>query len=147
MKIDAIETLRLGEFPNLLWVHVHTDQGLIGLGETFFGARAVEAHIHETAAPLLLGKDALQIDRHARTLQNLYLGFGGSGVEMRAASAIDIALWDLLGQATGQPVHQMLGGLSHDRMRIYNTCAGYRYIRSGAGKRPRIGAPAARRPL
>jgi len=135
MKIDAIETLRLGEFPNLLWVHVHTDQGLIGLGETFYGARAVEAHIHETAAPLLLGKPALQIDRHARTLQNLYLGFGGSGVEMRAASAIDIALWDLLGQATGQPVYQMLGGLSHDRMRIYNTCAGYRYIRSDAGQK------------
>jgi galactonate dehydratase len=38
LKIDAIETLRLEEFPNLLWVHVHTDQGLIGLGETFFGA-------------------------------------------------------------------------------------------------------------
>ncbi len=118
MNITGIETIRLGEFPNLLWLHIHTDQGLVGLGETFFGARAVEAYLHETVAPLLLGKPALQIDRHARTLQTQYLGFSGSGVEMRAASAVDIALWDLLGQATGQPITQCLGGLSHDRVRV-----------------------------
>ena len=92
MKITGFETIRLGEFPNLLWLHVHTDQGLVGLGETFFGPRAVEAYIHETVAPLLLGKPALQMDRHGRTLQNQYLGFSGTGVEMRAASAVDIAL-------------------------------------------------------
>jgi L-alanine-DL-glutamate epimerase-like enolase superfamily enzyme len=135
MKITGFETIRLGEFPNLLWLHVHTDQGLVGLGETFFGPRAVEAYIHETVAPLLLGKEALQMDRHARTLQNQYLGFSGSGVEMRGASAVDIALWDLLGQATGRPLHQCLGGLSHERIRIYNTCAGYRYIRAEGGQK------------
>jgi galactonate dehydratase len=134
MKITGIETIRLGEFPNLLWLHVHTDQRLVGLGETFYGPRAVEAHIHESVAPLLLGKPALQMDRHAHTLQNQYLGFTGSGVEMRAASAVDIALWDLFGQATGQPVYQCLGGLSHDRVRIYNTCAGYRYVRAASGQ-------------
>ena len=135
MKITGIETIRLGEFPNLLWLHVYTDQGLVGLGETFFGARAVEAQIHETVAPLLLGKPALQMDRHGRTLQNQYLGFSGTGVEMRAASAVDIALWDLYGQATGQPLHQCLGGLSHERVQIYNTCAGYRYIRAASGQK------------
>ncbi|MGA9869033.1 MAG: mandelate racemase/muconate lactonizing enzyme family protein [Acetobacteraceae bacterium] len=133
MKITGFETIRLGEFPNLLWLHVHTDEGLVGLGETFFGARAVEAQIHETVAPL--GKPALQMDRHGRTLQNQYLGFSGSGVEMRAASAVDIALWDLFGQATGQPLHQCPGGLSHERVRIYNTCAGYRYIRADSGQK------------
>jgi L-alanine-DL-glutamate epimerase-like enolase superfamily enzyme len=135
MNITGIETIRLGEFPNLLWLHIHTDQGLIGLGETFFSPRAVEAYIHETVARLLLGKPALRMDRYGRTLQNQYLGFSGSGVEMRAASAVDIALWDLFGQATGQPVYQCLGGLSHDRVRIYNTCAGYRYIRSANGQK------------
>ena len=109
MKITAFETIKLGEFPNLLWVHVHTDEGLVGLGETFFGPRAVEAQIHETVAPLLLGKPALQIDRHARTLQNQYLGFSDTGVEMRAASAVDIALWDLFGQTAGQPRPSMPG--------------------------------------
>jgi L-alanine-DL-glutamate epimerase-like enolase superfamily enzyme len=135
MKITGFETIRLGEFPNLLWLHIHTDEGLVGLGETFFGPRAVEAHIHETVAPLLLGKPGLQMDRHARTLQNQYLGFSGTGVEMRAASAVDIALWDLFGQAVGQPLYQCLGGLSHERVRIYNTCAGYRYIRAEGGQK------------
>src|SRR5690606_36581105 len=51
----------------------------------------------------------------------------GSGVETRAASAIDIALWDILGQVTGQPIYQLLGGACHDRMRAYNTCAGVYY--------------------
>jgi L-alanine-DL-glutamate epimerase-like enolase superfamily enzyme len=149
MKISAFETIRLGEFPNLLWLHIHTDEGLVGLGETFFGPRAVEAHIHETVAPLLLGKPALRMDRHAQTLQNQYLGFSGSGVEMRAASAVDIALWDLFGQATGQPLHQCLGGLSHEKVRIYNTCAGYRYIRTEGGQKTGnwgIGADAAAGP-
>ncbi len=134
MKITAIETIQLGEFPNLVWVHVHTDEGLIGLGEAFFGASATAAYIHESAAPRLLGQDPLAIDRHSRTLQDTYVGFSGSGAEMRGLSAIDIALWDLFGQATGQPIHQLLGGLSRPKIRIYNTCAGYRYVRSNVGQ-------------
>ena len=47
MKITALETIRNAEFPNLLWLHIHTDEGISGLGETFFGAQAVEAYLHE----------------------------------------------------------------------------------------------------
>jgi galactonate dehydratase len=130
MKVKAIETIQLAEFANLLWVHVLTDEGLIGLGETFFGADAVAAYIHESVAPYLLGKDALRIDEHSHALRSTYVGFSGSGAEMRGLSAIDIALWDIFGQATGQPIHQLLGGLSRDRIRTYNTCAGYSYVRS-----------------
>jgi len=61
MKITAIQTLRLDEFSNILWVKIHTDEGISGLGETFFGAKAVEAFIHETAAPKLIGRDPLQV--------------------------------------------------------------------------------------
>jgi len=129
MKVTAVETIRLGEFPNVLWVQVHTDEGLIGLGETFMGAAAVEAYLHETAAPYLVGRDPLLIDLHARSLYG-YIGFRSSGAEMRGNSAIDIALWDLLGQATGRPIHALLGGASRPAIRIYNTCAGYRYIRN-----------------
>ena len=128
MKVTAVETIRLDEFPNICWLHVHTDEGLVGLGETFSGAKAVEAYVHETLAPYLLGKDPLQIDRHARALYG-YLGYRSSGAEMRGNSALDIALWDLLGKVTGQPIYQLLGGLSRDTVRIYNTCAGYQYIR------------------
>jgi L-alanine-DL-glutamate epimerase-like enolase superfamily enzyme len=129
MKVTKLETVRLDEFPNLIWVHVHTDEGLVGLGETFFGAQAVEAFLHETVAPYLIGKDPLQIDRHARALYG-YLGYRSSGAETRGNSAIDIALWDLFGKATNQPIYQLLGGLTREKIRIYNTCAGYRYVRS-----------------
>jgi L-alanine-DL-glutamate epimerase-like enolase superfamily enzyme len=53
-----------------------------------------------------------------------------TGVEYRAASAIDIALWDIFGKICDQPVHQMLGGLCWEKMRVYNTCAGTRYVRT-----------------
>jgi L-alanine-DL-glutamate epimerase-like enolase superfamily enzyme len=131
LKICALETIRLGEFPNVLWVRVHTDSGLVGLGETFYGAEAVEAHIHETLGARLLGQDALRIEALNRAMTALPVAHSCTGVEYRAASAIDIALWDLFGKHCDQPVHQMLGGLCFDRLRIYNTCAGYRYVRSG----------------
>src|SRR5258708_33216212 len=53
MKITAIETISLGEFPNLLWVQIHTDAGIVGLGETYYGAQSVAGFIHETAPPYL----------------------------------------------------------------------------------------------
>jgi galactonate dehydratase len=134
MQITAIETIQLDEFPNLFWVHVHTDAGLIGLGEAFFGPNAAVAYIHESAAPRLLGRDPLAIDRHSRTLQDTYVGFSSSGAEMRGLSALDIALWDIFGQVANQPIHQLLGGLSRPKIRIYNTCAGYRYVRQSVGQ-------------
>ncbi|MDA1331849.1 MAG: mandelate racemase/muconate lactonizing enzyme family protein [Proteobacteria bacterium] len=130
MKITAIETIRVGEFPNILWAHIHTDSGLIGLGETFYGVGPVAAHIHETCSQYLLGKDPLKIDAHSRHFLNTYLGFNSVGVEMRAASAIDIALWDLFGQVTGQPIYQLLGGATREQVEVYNTCAGYEYVRT-----------------
>ena len=128
MKITAVETVRLGEFPNLIWIRLRTDEGLTGLGETFMGAAAVEAYIHESAAPKLIGRDPIQIEAINKSLIN-YLGWRGTGVETRGNSAIDIALWDLFGKAIGRPVCEALGGRSRDRIRVYNTCAGYKYIR------------------
>jgi len=130
VKIIGIETIRAAEHPNCLWVEVHTDQGLKGLGETFFGARAVEAYLHETVAPKLLGEDPRRIDHISKSLAG-YLGFASTGVEMRGNSAVDIALWDLLGKLTNQPVAQLLGGFTRSDIRTYNTCAGNSYMRQG----------------
>jgi L-alanine-DL-glutamate epimerase-like enolase superfamily enzyme len=128
MKITSVETLRLTEFGNVVWVLVRTDEGVTGLGETFMGAAAVEAYIHETVAPRLVGRDPLQIEAINRDLIG-YLGWRGAGVETRGNSAIDIALWDIFGKALGVPVSVALGGKSRDTIRTYNTCAGYGYIR------------------
>ena len=122
MKLTRIETIRSPDFPNLLWVHLHTDDGRVGLGETFYIPAAVEAVIHDFAAPLLLGQSAFDRERHWQALFSYANFFGHAGAEMRAISALDIALWDLLGQHTGQPVLTLLGGQTRDSIRIYNTC-------------------------
>ena len=133
MTIAAIETLRLEAFPNLLWVLVEDGQGTRGLGETFFGAQAAEAYIHESAAPKLIGQDAVGVEPARRLLQP-YVGFQAAGAELRGNSALDIALWDLWGKRSGQPVWRLLGGRSREAIRTYNTCAGSRYVRSAAGQ-------------
>ena len=133
MKVTEIETIYVDELPNVLWVQVHTDEGLIGLGETFFGADAVGSHIHEFIAPYLIGKNPLEIEKHSSRMTG-YAGRGGSGAEMRATSAVDIALWDIWGQSANQPIYQMLGGASRDKVRIYNTCAGYTYVRKASAQ-------------
>jgi len=129
VKITAVETVQIGAFPNLLYVRLHTDEGLVGLGETFSGAAAVAAWVHETAARIVLGKDALAIEGIWRAL-NPVVGYGGTGVESRGRSAIDFALWDILGQSAKLPLYQLLGGATRERIRIYNTCAGYGYVRN-----------------
>ena len=133
MKITALETIRLEEFANLLWLRVHTDEALVGLGETFFLPETVEAYVHESIAPKLLGRDPLAIDRIAKDLTG-YVGFRSTGAEVRGNSALDIALWDLFGKVTGQPIAQLLGGFSRPRIRIYNTCAGTSYMRAAKGQ-------------
>lgn len=131
MKITAVETVHVESFGNILWVRVHTDDGLVGTGETFRNAKATAAYVHETCAPYLLGKDPRRIERHHHALMheigNHFDGFPTRSVELRGNSALDLALWDILGQALGQPLYQLLGGLTRERIRIYNTCAGSSY--------------------
>jgi L-alanine-DL-glutamate epimerase-like enolase superfamily enzyme len=125
MKITKIETLRLGQHPNLIWVQIHTDTGLVGLGETFYVPGAVAAVIHDVAAPVLLGQDPLDLERHWHALFHIVNYYGYAGAEMRAISALDIALWDIAGQVAGQPIYNLLGGRVRERIRTYNTCASY----------------------
>ncbi|GGT16697.1 mandelate racemase/muconate lactonizing enzyme family protein [Nonomuraea spiralis] len=127
MKITALETIRPAIQPNLLFVRLHTDAGLVGLGEAFFGARTVEAYLHESVAPVLVGMTDPTPERAARALAT-YVGFQGAGAETRGNGAIDIALWDLLGHASGLPLVDLLGGAVRDGIDIYNTCAGPGYV-------------------
>ena len=89
MKITRIETLQTPTYPNLIWVQLHTDDGLVGLGETFFGPDAVAGYIHQLAAPYLLGQDPRAVARHAYALSQ-GMQFRAIGAEMRGLSALDV---------------------------------------------------------
>src|SRR3954469_24856424 len=145
-RITALRTIRISERPNLIWVELETDEGLIGLGESFRGAQAVEAVLHEQVAPWLIGRDARQIEAVSRSLMTPYLGFSSTSAEVRAASAVDIALWDLAGQRAGIPVHEALGGAMRTEIRAYNTCGGYAYNTSGVARRAIVAADQAQGP-
>ncbi len=129
MKITAVETIYLPRGVTVhvgaiqyLWVRIHTDEGIIGLGESYPNAEAEAAIVHGRLAPVLLGRDPSEIDR---LWADMFLGVsycGWAGTEMRAISAVDIALWDLAGKVAGQPIYKILGGASRPSIRIYNTC-------------------------
>src|SRR5258708_35138229 len=76
-------------------------------------------------AKLLLGRSPLDIENHWNNMFSTVNFFGFAGAEMRAISAVDVALWDILGQHTGQPIYNLLGGRNRDQIMIYNTCVGH----------------------
>lgn len=126
-KIIKITTIRCRERSNIIWVEISTDEGLIGLGEAFRGSEAIEAIIHNQLGPWLLGKDSRQIEGLSRIMLTPYIGFHSASAEIRAASAVDIALWDLWGKRHNIPVYEAIGGRSKDKIATYNTCSGYSF--------------------
>ncbi len=125
MKITQIETIRIGQFPDLTFVQVHTDGGIVGLGETWYAASTVEAAIHDHFGPLLIGRDPSDIEAHWQSMFRLSDHAGYGGAELRAISAIDIALWDIRGQSLKLPVFELLGGGTRHQIRVYNTLGFY----------------------
>jgi len=135
MKITAIETLRSSRHQTLIFVRVHTDQGLTGLGESWFGPEVIETDIHSRIAPLLIGEDPARIE-HLNRKMRPYAGFFGTGAEMRALSACDVALWDIAGKAANRPLCDLIGGRVRDSIQLYNTCAGPDYVSKTSDVRP-----------
>lgn len=133
IRITRIQTIHLAEHPNILLLQIETDEGLIGSADTYYATDAVRGYIHGVASPLLLGKNPLTIEKHWSTLYAASAHCGAKGAEMRGISAIDIALWDILGQAAGMPLYQVLGGACRESIAVYNTCAGPVYGRKLAG--------------
>lgn len=131
VRIVELETVRTPTHPNLLFVRLRDDEGVVGLGEAFNGVAAVDAYLHETVADVLFSAPDVSPELCARILTP-YMGFQGAGAETRGNGAVDLALWDLLGKTAGLPLTQLLGGPVRTPMPIYNTCAGSGYIRDAA---------------
>ncbi|WP_375479752.1 mandelate racemase/muconate lactonizing enzyme family protein [uncultured Jatrophihabitans sp.] len=129
MKLTSLETIRPTVQPNVCFVRLHSEAGLIGLGESFYAADSVEAYLHEAVAPLLTGLSDPSPQAVAALLAP-YTGYQGGGVEQRANGAVDVALWDLLGHTSDLSLARLLGGPVRQSIRTYNTCAGSRYISS-----------------
>ncbi len=125
MKITQIETIRVSQFPDLIFVQIHTDGGIVGLGETWYAASTVEAAIHDHFGPLLIGRDAEDIEAHWQTMFRVSDHAGYGGAELRAISALDVALWDIKGQQLKLPVFELIGGGTRHRIKVYNTLGVY----------------------
>lgn len=130
VRITAIETsIPLDILPGLMLLRIHTDAGTVGHGETCYIPQACAALIHDWMAQRLLGQDALAIESHWRFFYERCANFGARGAELRAISAIDLALWDLLGQACNQPIYRLLGGPVRPRVAVYNSLGNPSYGR------------------
>ncbi|HMC60841.1 MAG TPA: hypothetical protein VKJ01_16745, partial [Candidatus Solibacter sp.] len=132
MKITRIETVYWKSrddapfWPHWTWVKIDTDAGVSGIGETYPRNANEAAALHGVAGSLL-GHDPRDIER---IWADLYRSFDyqvAGGAEMRALSAIDLALWDLLGKSLGAPVYRLIGGKANPEVRLYNTCFPYKY--------------------
>lgn len=143
MHIESIETfvlkVPLGEerffssqcaFParNSLLLRIRTDTGITGWGEggQYGPPEPVATCINAVLAPLILGRDPGQPRRIWEELYAATRDFGQKGTYIEAISAIDIALWDILGQALEEPVHRLLGGAFRDSIHAYATGCYYR---------------------
>ncbi len=115
MKITAVEPIAIDSY---LFVRIHTDKGIVGLGEAgAWGHReASEAALKKFAA-YLVGQDPFQIELHQNVMYR-WSYFRGAAI-MAAISAIDIALWDIKGKSLGVPVYELLGGKVRNQVRVY----------------------------
>ena len=120
MRITAIDTYIAGNpWKNWLFAKVSTDEGIHGIGEgtlNYF-AKTIEAAIHELT-PLVIGMDPFQVEIISqRLIRDVYSE--GAQIHMCAVAAIEIALWDIIGKATNQPIYNLWGGRCHEKLRAY----------------------------
>lgn len=101
---------------------VETDEGLTGIGEAFGAgnvALANKAIVEQVLRPMLLGRNPLDIGVLWHEVYNALRDHGQKGMPIQALSGVDIALWDILGKATGLPLYQLLGGKARESLLVY----------------------------
>ena len=132
--IETINVYRNPDYAQIVWVSIKTNDGFEGIGETSYVPETVESFILGPASDYLLGKDPSRIDLHWEKISKLGSSKRGNySAEKIGLSAIDMALWDLSARKLNVPLYELLGGLYRDKIKVYNTCAGYSY---GVNRKP-----------
>jgi L-rhamnonate dehydratase len=121
MDLVMFREASMGNFAFHGWVlvEIFTDAGLVGLGNAALSPLVTKACIDHYLKPLLLGSDPWDIEYLWQQMYRRTMAFGRKGVGMTAISAVDIALWDLLGKSAKQPVYRLLGGRTKKRIPVY----------------------------
>ncbi len=104
-----------------LIVEITTDDGITGFGEGFGPPEITSAVVDHAYKPLLIGRDPFDVDVIWQDLYNVLRDHGQKGTVIEAISAVDIALWDIMGKAVDLPIHKLLGGCRRDRIKAYAT--------------------------
>jgi L-alanine-DL-glutamate epimerase-like enolase superfamily enzyme len=113
---DSMGTFR---FHGWTVVEVETDTGLVGLGNVALAPRIAKAIVDQYLAPLVIGQDPFDYEYLWQRMYRSTLAWGRKGIGMAAISGVDIALWDLMGKATGKPVFKLLGGRTKEKIPCY----------------------------
>lgn len=110
-----------------LLIKVFTDEGIVGYGEAYpFTTGAISAFIEEELKPHLVGENPLRIEKLWDMMYRLRFGHGTRGITIHAISAVEIALWDILGKYRNLPIYEMLGGLCKDKIKAYASLMEYK---------------------
>ena len=117
LRITRLETFLVK--PRWLFLKIHTDAGIVGLGEPILEGRALTcAAAVKEIEPYLMGKDPRRVVHHWQAIYR-HAFYRGGPILTSALSGIDQALWDIKGKALGVPVYELLGGPTRDRVRVY----------------------------
>ncbi|WP_375283404.1 L-rhamnonate dehydratase [Sphingobium yanoikuyae] len=113
------ETMGTFTFHGWLIVEIFTDQGLVGIGNAALAPFVTKQLIDQYLAPLLIGQDPWDSEFLWQHMYRKTMAFGRKGVALVAISALDIAIWDLMGKAAKQPVFRLLGGRTKAKIPVY----------------------------
>jgi L-rhamnonate dehydratase len=119
LALPAKDSMASFRFHGWLIVEVFTDAGHVGIGNAALSPRVTKQVIDVYLKPLLIGKDPFDTEFLWQSMYRQTMAFGRKGIGMVAISAVDIAIWDALGKATGQPVFKLLGGRTKARIPVY----------------------------
>jgi len=121
MDLVAFREASMGNFAFHGWllVEIFTDNGLVGLGNAALSPLVTKTLINTYLKPLLIGADPWDIEYLWQQMYRRTMAFGRKGVALVAISAVDIALWDLLGKDAKQPVYRLLGGRTKPQIPLY----------------------------